>query len=286
VAISRHQASSHPEVPWTVVHNGLTLAGMPFRRERTDAFVFVGRVDPEKGVVEAIEIAKKAGRPLRIAAKVGTLPAQRQYHDEVFMPAVRRAGSSVEFLGELRPQERDQLFAESYATLMPGAWPEPFGLVAIESLATGTPIVARRIGALPEIMREGVDGVFGDDVTHLAFLSERVGAMDREAIRERVIERFSAERMTDRYEELYARMVGREVVAGRIETKPAIPAIQVATEVAAASRRGAEAPVASRGAAPTVARPLRAVGPGATPSRTPAGTSSIGVLDRSQRNSA
>lgn len=207
VAISRHQASVHPDVPWTVVHNGLSLASMPFGERRSDAFCFVGRVDPEKGIVEAIDIALRAGRPLRIAAKVGVLPAQRAYDDEVFRPALKRAGSSVEYLGELAPPDRDRLFAESYATLMPGAWPEPFGLVAIESLAAGTPVVARRVGALPEIIREGLDGVFGDDAMELAFLSDRVAGLDRAAIRARVIERFSAERMADRYEELYARMV-------------------------------------------------------------------------------
>jgi glycosyltransferase involved in cell wall biosynthesis len=285
VAISRHQASAHPDVPWTVVHNGLTLAGMPFRQERTDAFCFVGRIDPEKGVVEAINIATRAGRPLRIAAKVGTLPAQRQYHEEIFLPAVRRAGPSVEFLGELRPHDRDRLFSESYATLMPGAWPEPFGLVAIESLATGTPIVARRIGALPEIIREGVDGVFGDDETHLAFLSERVGGFDRAAIRDRVVERFSAERMTDRYEELYARMLGRQVASGSMQTSAAVDAaMEVAAEVAAGTRHGAEAPAAAGAGPVTAPRPLRAVGPGPVPSRTDAAAAQVGILDRSGRN--
>ena len=209
VAISRNQASTHPEVPWTVVHNGLTLDGMPHPTDRGDSFCFVGRVDPEKGIIEAIEIAKRTGRPLRIAAKIGMLPHQKDYYEAVFQPALEDAGSLVEFLGELTPVDRDQLMGDSYATLMPGAWPEPFGLVAIESLACGTPVVARRVGALPEVIREGVDGVFGDDVVAMAFHSEAVGAFDREAMRERVIERFSATRMTDRYEELYARESGR-----------------------------------------------------------------------------
>jgi glycosyltransferase involved in cell wall biosynthesis len=220
VAISRHQASVHPDVPWTVVHNGLSLRDMPFGRERSEAFCFVGRVDPEKGIVEAIDVALKAARPLRIAAKVGVLPAQRAYDEEVFRPALRRAGSSIEFLGELGPEERDRLFAESYATLMPGAWPEPFGLVAIESLATGTPIVARRIGALPEIIREGIDGVFGDDITEMAFMSDRVAPLDRQAIRDRVIDRFSTERMADRYEELYARMLGGDATSDGTVPEP------------------------------------------------------------------
>jgi len=209
VAISRHQAHTHPGVPWTIIHNGLTLDRAPFREEPGESFCFVGRVDREKGIVEAIEIAMRTGRRLRIAAKVGNLPSQRAYFEEVFRPALKRAGSLVEYLGELSPADRDQLFAESYATLMPGAWPEPFGLVSIESLACGTPVVARRVGALPEIIRDGVDGFFGDDAVAMAYYADRLGSLDRRGIRERVVERFSAVRMADRYEELYARMAAR-----------------------------------------------------------------------------
>jgi glycosyltransferase involved in cell wall biosynthesis len=235
VAVSRHQAAAHPDLPWTVVHNGLTLDGMPFGTARTDAFCFVGRVDPEKGIVEAIDVARRAGRPLRIAAKVGHLDFQRAYFENVFKPALAKAGSSVEFLGELAPPERDRLFAESYATLMPGAWPEPFGLVAIESLACGTPIVARRVGALPEIIREGIDGVFGDDVMAMAFLAERLGDVDRAEIRRRVVQQFSAARMADRYEELYARLLargGHRQVADRAMTVERIRATLAADEAA------------------------------------------------------
>ena len=92
---------------------------------------------------------------------------------------------------------------------MPGSWPEPFGLVAIEALACGTPIVAQRVGALPEIIRDGVDGFFGDDADQLAFLVERVADLDRAAIRASVLDRFSAGRMTDGYEAIYRQMLGR-----------------------------------------------------------------------------
>lgn len=206
VAISRSQASTHPGVPWTIIHNGLSFDRTPFVEEPGDAFCFVGRVDPEKGVVEAIEVAQRVGRNLRIAAKVGNLARHRAYFDDVFQPALRRAGKTVEYLGELNREERDQLFAESYATIMPGAWPEPFGLVSIELLACGTPVLARRVGALPEIIREGVDGFFGDDVTALAFFADRLAGLDRGEIRASVLDRFSAARMANRYEALYARM--------------------------------------------------------------------------------
>ena len=208
VAISESQAGDHPGVDWTVVHNGLTLAHAPFERRRSDDLLFIGRVSPEKGIVEAIEIAELSGRHLKIAAKVGTTPDEQAYNDDVFQPALKKAGSAVEFLGELSGDERDALIATGYAVLMPGSWPEPFGLVAIESLACGTPVLARRVGGLSEIIRDGVDGFFGDDVTQLAFSVPRVGDLDREAIRASVLERFSAERMADGYEALYRRMLG------------------------------------------------------------------------------
>lgn len=213
VAISESQASVHPEVPWTIVHNGLSLDGAPFEVDRGDDLVFVGRVVPEKGVVEAIEVAKQVGRPLKIAAKIGPTPFEKEYHDNVFEPALREAGDGVEFLGELSGDDRDALFARCYAVLMPGQWPEPFGLVAIEALACGAPVLARRVGGLEEIIREGVDGFFGDDVIELAFQVDRVAELDRKAIRASVIDRFSARRMADGYEALYARMLGLDTAA-------------------------------------------------------------------------
>ena len=208
VAISENQAATHPGIAWAgVVHNGLTLDDAPFDRSRSDALCFVGRMAAEKGIVEAIDIAAATGRPLRIAAKSATLPAERAYYESVFKPALEAAGSSVEFLGELEQAERDLLFAESHATLMPGSWPEPFGLVVIESLACGTPVIAQRVGAFPEIIRDGVDGFFGDDPDQLAAQVARVGTLDRGAIRASVLERFSAGRMTDGYEAIYRTML-------------------------------------------------------------------------------
>ena len=209
VAISQNQAATHPSVPWAgIVYNGLTLDDAPFERRRGDALCFVGRMAPEKGIVEAIDIARATGRPLRIAAKSGPMPVERDYYRDVFSPALEAAGSLVEYLGELEAADRDALFAESYASLMPGSWPEPFGLVTIEALACGTPVIARRVGALPEIIRDGVDGFFGDDVAELAFKVGQVDGLDRAAIRASVLERFSAGRMTDGYEAIYRQMVG------------------------------------------------------------------------------
>ena len=216
VAISQNQAASHPEVAWAgVVHNGLTLHDAPFERRRGDGLCFVGRVTPEKGIVEAIDIAKATGRTLRIAAKAGPTAVERAYYEEAFVPALEAAGDLVEFLGELGQAERDQLYAESYAVLMPGSWPEPFGLVAIEALACGTPVIARRVGGLSEIIREGVDGFFGDDTAQLAFMVGRVAELDREAIRASVLDRFSAGRMADGYEAIY-----RSMLLPDVDTRP------------------------------------------------------------------
>jgi glycosyltransferase involved in cell wall biosynthesis len=260
VAISRSQASVHPGIDWTVIHNGLALASMPTVAKPTDAFCFVGRVEEAKGIVEAIEIARLTDRPLRIAAKIGTTTDQQAYYEDVFRPALARAGSLVEFLGELDAPDRDRLLAESYAALMPGAWPEPFGLVAIEALACGTPVLARRVGALPEIIRDGVDGFFGDDAMHLAFLADGVAGLDRREIRERVIERFSAARMADRYEELFARLIGsgphRAAFAGR--GRPAVPRARLEPDLD-------DVPRPPKPAGPVGSRPLAPVGPGRSP---------------------
>jgi glycosyltransferase involved in cell wall biosynthesis len=217
VAISRAQAASQPAARWAgVVHNGLDLRAAPFLSARGDGLCFVGRVAAEKGIVEAMEIARLTGRPLRIAAKIGTTPHERAYHEDVFRPALGRAGRDVEFLGELEQADRDRLISESFASLMPGAWPEPFGLVAIESLACGTPVLARRVGALPEIVRDGVDGFLRDDVVGLATALDVVAGLDRGAIRDSVLDRFSAGRMADGYEAIYDAVLNRRqrAVAG------------------------------------------------------------------------
>ena len=208
VAISRSQAATHPSVRWFgIVHNGLDLARAPLAVHRNDDLVFVGRIAQEKGILDAIEVARLTGRTLKVIAKRPVVAHEVEYFEEIFVPALRQAGSFVHDLGELSGQERDRIVGASHAMLMPGTWPEPFGLAVIEAMACGTPVLARRVGALPEILRDGIDGFFGDDVEHLAFLVDRVDELDREAIRTSVLDRFSAGRMVDAYEVLYRRAV-------------------------------------------------------------------------------
>jgi glycosyltransferase involved in cell wall biosynthesis len=211
VSISQSQRRWGPHANWVgTIHHGLELASMPFSEQTGDYLALIGRVTPEKGVAEAIELAERTNLPLRIGAKVYD-SEEKAFFQEVVVPAVETGG--VEFLGELAPAERDQVYAGALATLMLGAWPEPFGLVAIESLATGTPVIARRAGALPEIVEHGVDGYLVDDLTEAQLAVELVRDLDRTRIRKRALERFSPGRMVDEYLEVYRRLIAEHARA-------------------------------------------------------------------------
>jgi glycosyltransferase involved in cell wall biosynthesis len=198
VAISDSQRRWGEQANWVAtIHHGLPLEQMPFGEQPGDYLAFVGRITPEKGVADCIELARRAKLPLRIAAKVYD-EHEKEHFKEVVEPAVEEG--VVDFLGELGQLERDPLYAGARATLMLGAWPEPFGLVAIESMATGTPVIARRAGALTETIEHGVDGFLVDDLTEAELAIERIVDLDRAAIRRRALERFSPARMADEYE--------------------------------------------------------------------------------------
>ena len=205
VAISHDQARVQPGVDWTVIHHGITFGSPPLPAVPGDDLCFVGRIAPEKGFLDAIEIARLTGRRLLVAAKVSTRPADIEYEEAIVGPALGRA--DVSLLGELSQSDRDRLVASCHASVVPSAWPEPFGLVIIEALACGTPVLARRVGAIPEILRDGIDGFLGDDAQQLAYLDRMVDGLDRAAIRASAIERFSVARMVDSYEALYRRLI-------------------------------------------------------------------------------
>lgn len=219
VAISDSQRRWAPSANWiATIRHGLPLERMPFGDHPGDYLAFVGRCTPEKGVAEGIELSRRSGVPLRAAAKVYD-PLEKEYFAEVVEPAI--GTGRIDFLGELPPAQRDPLYASALATVMLGPWPEPFGLVAIESLACGTPVIARRAGALPEIIEHGVDGYLVDDVSEAELAVELVSSLDRDLIRRRALARFSAGRMTDEYEAAYRQLLG---VAPAVEVEPAAAA--------------------------------------------------------------
>jgi glycosyltransferase involved in cell wall biosynthesis len=205
VAISASQRRWFPDLRWiATIHHGLPLAEMPFRATPGDYLAFVGRVTPEKGIREAIELSQETGIPLRAAAKVLNA-SEHEHFAEVVQPALD--ANQLEFRGEVGPAERDPLFAGALATVMLGGWQEPFGLVAIESMATGTPVIARRAGAFTETIEHGVTGFLVDDVREAAMAVEKVHELDRALIRERTLARFSPGRMVDEYERAYRQVL-------------------------------------------------------------------------------
>jgi glycosyltransferase involved in cell wall biosynthesis len=216
VAISASQRRWFPDANWVAtIHHGLPLEESPFEPKPGDYLAFVGRVAPEKGVGDAIELARTTGLKLRMGAKVYD-PVEQELFASVVAPAA--ADGVVEFLGELGPIERDALMAGALATVMLGAWPEPFGLVAVESMATGTPVIARRAGALPEIVEHNRTGFLVDDLGEAHLAVTRAGTLDRSVVRQRALTRFSVDRMVEQYEATY-----RQVIAQRATTSVVIP---------------------------------------------------------------
>ncbi len=212
-AISHHHRSTAPEVPVAaVIHHGLDPARFEVGPGDGGYLVFVGRLAPEKGARQAVDIARKAGLPLLIAAKKRA-PDEQAYFDKEIEP---RLGDGVEYLGEIGTAERDRALGGAMALLNPITWDEPFGLVMIEALACGTPVVSFPAGAAPEIITDGLTGFLVDDVDAAVGAVERIGTIDRRACREAVEVRFSAARMVADYERLYER-----VLAGGVTPLPA-----------------------------------------------------------------
>ncbi len=212
VAISESQRRFFPEQHWVAtIHHGLPLEAMPFRVTHGTYLAFVGRVTGQKGIRDALELSRRTHLRLRAAAKVLS-PEEWRHFEEVVRPAIE--ADELDFLGEVGPEERDPLYAGALATIMLGAWPEPFGLVAIESMATGTPVIARRAGALTETVEHGVTGFLVDDVDEAVLAVERIPDLDRRLVRARALERFSAVRMADEYERAYRRVLAERAAAG------------------------------------------------------------------------
>jgi glycosyltransferase involved in cell wall biosynthesis len=206
VSISNDQrrAVEDLDLTWAAtVYNGLDLGHYRDVRHDEDGYLgFVGRIATEKGPLSAIEVSRRTGVPLRMAAKVD--PTDVGYYEEEVAPQM---GSHVDFVGEITEEEKPAFYAGARATVFPSDWPEPFGLVMIESLAAGTPVIALRRGSVPEVIEHGVTGFICDDVDEMAEAVSRIGQLDPEACR-RGAERFTAERMSRGYVDVYRSLVG------------------------------------------------------------------------------
>jgi glycosyltransferase involved in cell wall biosynthesis len=199
-AISHSQAAMARGVGvQAVVHHGLETGRFPVGAGEGGFAMYIGRCTPEKGLDTAIAIARGAGVPLVVVAKMREVVEQR-YFTETIEPLL---GDDITFLGEVPPPERNRLLAQACALINPISWPEPFGLVMAESLACGTPVIAYPAGAAPEIVDDGVTGFLCKSSEEAAQALRDVGQLDRDACRAAVQERFSAERMVADYVALY-----------------------------------------------------------------------------------
>lgn len=205
VAISHHQASTaHGWAPTTVIHHGIDLERFPVGAGGGGYALFLGRMNPEKGVEVAARVARAAGVPLLIAAKMQE-PLELEYFESQVRPLL---GREVEYLGEVGFTDKVELLGRATCLLNPIQWPEPFGLVMVESLACGAPVVASARGAAPELVDEGVTGYLCRGERSLAKALQKAADLDRAACRQAAEERFSASRMVEAYVELYRSVIG------------------------------------------------------------------------------
>lgn len=215
VAISEHQASTARNIKIdAVIHHGIDVRDVRYSPAHRGGACFLGRMHPNKGLLQAIMVAREAGIPLRIGAKMRE-PFEEDYFHDVIEPLL---GPDVEYLGELAAAEKYQLLGESVALLNPIQWSEPFGMVMIESLATGTPVVATRRGSAPEIIRDGETGFLADTVTGLAKALQSCEGLDRSASRRDAERRFSSQRMVRDYVRFYTSLLARSPRTARETT--------------------------------------------------------------------
>jgi glycosyltransferase involved in cell wall biosynthesis len=204
VSISNSQRTPVGEANWIgTVYHGLPRDLLPFSSRGGDYLVFLGRICAEKGVERAIEIATRAGRELRIAAKVDG--ADRDYFEAHIRHLLEHP--NIRFVGEVNDAEKAELLGGALALLFPIDWPEPFGLTMIEAMSCGTPVLAWRCGSVPEIITDGVTGRIVTSISEAVAVIDELAAMDRARIRASFERRFSVERMTADYVALYNRLV-------------------------------------------------------------------------------
>jgi glycosyltransferase involved in cell wall biosynthesis len=207
VSISDNQRRPLPHANWAgTVYHGLPLDAFSAHPRPGSYLVYLGRMSPEKRVDRAIDVARRSRTVLKIAAKI--YPEERKYFDDVLAPLIADAGPLVDFVGEITDSERNELLGNALAFVFPIEWPEPFGLVMIEAMASGTPVIAWRRGSVPEVVDHGVTGYVVDDVEQAVAAVHRVKELSRAVCRQTFERRFDAARMAGDYVELYRRVLG------------------------------------------------------------------------------
>lgn len=193
------------------VYNGIDVDSYKFYAEPTEPYLaFLGRLSPEKGPHHAIEIAKRTGMRLKMAGKIDIV--DREFYEEILAPQID--GEQIQYLGEANHVQKNTLMGGAVATLFPITWKEPFGLVMVESMAAGTPVIAMRLGSAPEVIHEGKSGFLCDTVEECIAALGRIQEIDRAACRQHVIDHFSVQQLADGYEAVYRQLLGEKVFRG------------------------------------------------------------------------
>jgi glycosyltransferase involved in cell wall biosynthesis len=206
ISISLNQRKPKPDLPWLAnVPNALDFSLYPCKPHRGDYLLFLGRMSADKGAHRAIAVAMEAGLPLKLAGKRNEA-AERDYFAEYVKPHLV---GGIEYLGEVTHGEKVELLQNARATLFPIDWEEPFGLVMIESMACGTPVIATRRGAVPEVIEHGRSGIIVDDYRAMPLALEDADAIDPWECRRFVEERFAPERMVAEYVDAYREAITR-----------------------------------------------------------------------------
>ena len=208
VAISQYQTRTFTRIQITdVVPNAVDVQSYPFSAEKDDYLLCLGRIARDKAQHLAIEVAKRAGMPLVLAGKIDA-GDDRAYFDEMILPHVD--GQSVRFEGEVPDDRKRELFSRARAFVFPIQWDEPFGLVMIEAMACGTPVIATPYGAVPEVVTDGVNGFIATSVDDMVQAVKKIDVISPEVCRAVVEQRFSPSVMTDGYEAVYRRVARHE----------------------------------------------------------------------------
>jgi glycosyltransferase involved in cell wall biosynthesis len=206
ISISLNQRKPKPDLPWIAnCPNALDFSLYPCKPHRGEYLLFLGRMSADKGAHRAIAVARETGLPLKMAGKKQD-PKEVEYFEEYVRPHLV---DGIEYLGEVTHGEKVELLQDARVTLFPIEWEEPFGLVMIESMACGTPVIATRWGAVPEVIEDGRSGIVVDTYRHMPAALEQADALDPVECRLYVEERFAPERMVANYVEAYEKAIAR-----------------------------------------------------------------------------